>query len=434
MMNTIKRLYIIIFSCISSFGYAQKILTIEEAVNIAMKNNYNILVAWNEADIAKANNTPGNAGMLPSVNISSSGNYESNNVYQEQSSGEITEYNPLTSTSLNAGAQLTWTLYDGGKMFVTKQKLSEIQALGEIKFRESVVQTLFDVYATYYDIVKQKHQLAFINEVINLNQERVIIAQTGFDAGTMAKTDLLQAKIDLNVALENAINQEYVIITTKNELKVLLGVTPEDDFDVSDSIPFADIPDRDDIIQKIDSTNTRILAYKKQLEITGLSLKEANRLFYPKIDLRAGYYYMQTNNSDGSVLQNSYTGPQIGGTITIPLFNGNETRRKVQIAQLEMESAKYDLQNILLQVDKELENALTEFENQKKLMEIEKENNELARENFEISLQRMKLGQTNTLEVHQAQENFVQSSTRLFNFEYNLKLAELKLKQLLASF
>ena len=58
----------------------------------------------------------------------------------------------------------------------------------------------------------------------------------------------------------------------------------------------------------------------------------------------------------------------------------------------------------------------------------------LTKENLDISTQRLKLGQTTSIEVHFAQENYVQSCTRLINFEYTLKIAETKLKQLLSSF
>jgi outer membrane protein TolC len=66
------------------------------------------------------------------------------------------------------------------------------------------------------------------------------------------------------------------------------------------------------------------------------------------------------------------------------------------------------------------------------LLEIEKENNQYATEYLQISFNRMKFGQTNSLEVHQAQENYVQSCTRLINFRYNLKIAETKLKQFIS--
>ena len=100
---------------------------------------------------------------------------------------------------------------------------------------------------------------------------------------------------------------------------------------------------------------------------------------------------------------------------------------------MELLSAQYNLENTQLQLTIELENAYTDFENQQQLLQIEKDNNLLAKENMEISLQRLKLGQTTSLEVHQAQENYVQSCTRLLNFEYNLKMGETKLRQLVSS-
>ena len=86
-----------------------------------------------------------------------------------------------------------------------------------------------------------------------------------------------------------------------------------------------------------------------------------------------------------------------------------------------------------LQVNAELQNMLTEFDNQQQLLQIENENNDLTKENLEISLQRLKRGQATSLEVHQAQEDYVQSCTRLINFNYNLKISETKLKQLVSS-
>ena len=67
------------------------------------------------------------------------------------------------------------------------------------------------------------------------------------------------------------------------------------------------------------------------------------------------------------------------------------------------------------------------------MLKIEKENNELTKENIKISIERLRLGQTTSLEVRLAQEDYVQSCTRLINFQYNLKIAETKLKQLVSA-
>ena len=132
---------------------AQEKLSLENAVGIALKNNFDIVVANNSASISKVNNTRGNAGMLPTVALIGSGNYSLNNRYQKNTDGTSVNTTSLNTTSLSAGAELSWTLFDGGKMFVTKSKLNEIQALGEIQYREKVLQTMFNVIAAYYDVV-----------------------------------------------------------------------------------------------------------------------------------------------------------------------------------------------------------------------------------------------------------------------------------------
>ncbi|HZY24252.1 MAG TPA: TolC family protein [Bacteroidales bacterium] len=411
----------------------QKILSVDEAVQIALKNNFDILVAGNDADIAKVNNTPGNAGMLPGIKMSGTGSYEVNNIHQGLQMGAENNYPSLSSKALSAGAQLSWTLFDGGKMFVTKNKLNEIEALGEIQFKDKVLNTLYDVIAAYYDIVRQKQELASINEVINYNKERVTIAKAGYDAGSLIRTDLLQAKIDLNVTMEEAINQQFIIEAANKTLNELLGQNADQAIEVADSIPLNYVPDKSELTQKLYSSNTSVLSYQKQIDIAKLSLKEYNSLYLPTLNFNAGYYWSNTVNSAGSLLQNRTIGPQVGGTVVIPIYSSGENKRKVATARLQLQSAEYELQNVKLQVNTDLLNAITGFNNQRQLMQIEKENNELSKENIEICLQRLRLGQSTSLELHQAQDSYVQSCTRLINFEYNLKIAEIKLKQLIAS-
>lgn len=411
---------------------AQKSMTIEEAISITLKNNFDILVAGNDANIAKVNNTAGNAGMLPTVAITGSGNYGVSNSTQKLNDGTKNSYPALSTAFLSAGAQLNWNLFDGGKMFVTKSKLNEIQALGEIQFKEKVMQTLFNVIAAYYDVVRQKQQLNSINEALNYNRDRVTIGQAGFNAGSMLKSDLLQAKIDLNVNTENAINQQFMIDTAIKTFNQLLSKDSNELVEISDSIPLGYTPDKADLLSKINSSNTSILNFQKQIDIAQLSLKESRSLFLPSLNFKAGYYVSQTVNSSGAILQNNSTGPQVGGTLVVPIYNAGETRRKVTVAKILAQSAEYDLKNIKLQVNNELTNTFTEFDNQQKLLKIETENYELAKENILISIERLKHGQATSLEVHLAQEDLVQSSTRLINFRYNLKLAETKLKQLVS--
>lgn len=429
-----KKLFLlfILFGCITV--NAQPVLTIDEVLSMAMKNNYDITIAKNEALISQTNNTAGAAGMLPNINVSGSGYYALKTIDTKESQEENFSSVNNGVTSLYANAELTWTIFDGGKMFVTKSKLKQIEILGEIQFKQQVLQTLSDVIAAYFNVVKQKQQLAAINQTINYNLERVKIAETGYNAGSGKKTDLLQAKIDLNVNRQNAINQEASILTAKRELARLLVTENETSFDVSNQVTFSYTPNSDELQQKLYQQNTQVLTYQKNFDIDQLALKESYRSLMPKVNFNAGYYFQNINTAYQStnitgVVRTIY--PQVGGSISIPIYQGGTLQRQVALSRINADLSRYDLENLKLEVNKELLDALTTFENQKKLLEIERENYQLTKENIEICLQRMRLGEATSLEVRIAQSDFEQSATRLTTFEYNLKMAETKLKQMM---
>jgi outer membrane protein len=429
-----KKIIISIAIFLGSFfsTQAQQVLTANDAVGIALKNSYDILVAANDAAIDKANNTPGNAGMLPNIAITGSDNVSINNTKQTYFNNTEASSTNARSNSFNANIELNWTLFDGGKMFVTKQKLQEIDALGEIQYKERVLQTVSDVILAYYNVVKQRQQLISINEVINYNMERVKILQTSFNAGNTAKTNLLQAQIDLNVFHENSIEQKRVISDTKKTLNQLLSRDINTEYEVTDTIETSYIPNTQDLIQKLYANNISILSLQKQVDVAKLSLKETNALLLPRLNFNAGYNYLRSNNTVGNLKTNNSFGPQVGGTLSIPLYQGGNVSRQIKVSTIQLKTTEYDLENAKLALNTQLVNALTDFEAQKNLLTIEKNNHALAKENLEISIQRLRLGETTTLETKLAQESYQDSLTRLLNFEYNLKVAETMLKQLLA--
>jgi outer membrane protein TolC len=201
---------------------------------------------------------------------------------------------------------------------------------------------------------------------------------------------------------------------------------------VVDSIPLNYQPDKQDLAAKLESSNTSLLSFQKQVSVSRLGLKEMKTMLLPKVNFNAGYSLAQGNNGTGSPVMNSSFGPQIGGTISIPIFQSGNASRQIKSARIELQAAEFNLEASRLLVNEQLQNALTQFENQHRLLQIEKDNAVLAKENLEISIQRLRLGQTTSLEVSLAEGSFVESLTRLINFEYNLKAAETKLKQLIS--
>lgn len=420
---------LLLFASLTPMLFAQSYLTLEDAVDAALKNNFDIQISRNASEIAEANNTAGNAGMLPTVSVISSVGV--NHTDDRTDTGGTVTNSANSNVSGTAYVQLYWTLFDGGKMFVTRQKLRETSSLGDIRFRETVQERMYAVVGAYFDLIRLKQQLRSVQQTIRYNQERVTIAQAGFTAGSLSKPDLLQAKTDLNAVLESAIIQEFALREGKRYLNTLLARDTETPLEVGDSIPNNYQPNRDELISKLNSSNVSLLAFQKQLEINRLALKETNSNYLPRFDLNANYLFSGSSlfNNAGS---SSALGPHITGNLTIPIYQAGESNRKKRVAELTVESSQADLENVKLQLNLALQNALNDFDNQKALLKIEEENNLMTKEYLEICIQRLRLGQTNSLEVHLAQETFMNSNTRLIDYRFGLKLAETRLRQLVA--
>jgi len=168
---------------------AQQVLSLQQAIEIALENNLGIKIIKNELQIASNNNSAGNAGMLPQISASSGATIQSNNIEQRFSNGTSIEKDKVGANNLNAGIALNYTFFDGMKMFATKQKLGVLQAMGENNVRLAVQQTIESVTIAYINAAKHKLLIkAIINNIDtfidfkkpNLNQENFISCSIPF--------------------------------------------------------------------------------------------------------------------------------------------------------------------------------------------------------------------------------------------------------------
>jgi len=408
---------------------AQELLKIEVAVSIGLKNNFDIQISRNEAEINRENNTAGNAGMYPGINLNMGVTTGTNNTHLVYSTGN-TVNNPSASVkTYNAGLALNWTVFDGFKMFTTKQKLNEIEKIGDLKYKQQVQQSVSQIIEAYYDIVKQKQQLNTIVEIEALSRERMTLGETRFNAGLSAKNEYLQAQIDYNTQKQSEVLQQNTIAESKRKLNQLLNREITTSFAVSDSIPFSVI-DSSSALSKIISGSPGIQVLKKQLEIAKLSQNEIESLNYPYINFAAGYGYNLTENSTGLVNTNRAYGPLFGASLSYPIFQGGNISRQVQVAELAYNSASLQLESLKTQILAQFQSAFSQYKTNLYLLEIEEQTKVLAKENLFLAMERLKLSQTTSIEVRDAQLSYENSLTRSSNIFYNLKIAETQIRML----
>ncbi len=413
---------------------AQNILSVDEAIATALKNNYDIQLLRNDSASYALDNSYAKAAFYPRVNATGGLVYNNNNQLQKFSDGTKRERNGIRSSNLTGSVQLNWTLFDGYKMFATRDKLAQFVQLGELNIKNQMVTSVAAVVNNYYNIVYQKQQLKAILDQMGINEERVKLADKKFSVGLGAKPELLQAKTDLNAQKAARLKQQTIIARLKEDLNQLMNVALQTSYDVSDSIPINMSVTLGEVLASVESTNPALLVTKKNLDIANLTLKEKKADKYPVLSFNSAYNYTKADNkavvNPFTPLYNRNNGFNYGLGVTIPIFNGFNVKRQIQQAQLDIDYLKLSYQNQKSKIDAGIINAFKDYEMQKQALELEEENILLAKENTMIALERFRLGVSTYLELRETQKTLEDAYNRLLAARYNTKLAETELLRL----
>ncbi len=433
-MNNMKNILLPFLLFITLTSSAQKVLTIEEAIATALQNNYAIQLSKNDSAIAALDYSFRNAAFLPRINGSFGGTYNNNNQRQKFADGTERKLNDIKSNNYNAGLQMNWVVFDGLKMFATRDKLEEFVKLGELGIKQQIVNTIASVITNYYAIVRQKQQLKAINDQIQLSAERVKLAQYKLDIVVGAKPDVLQSKVDLNAQKAAYLSQETIMSQLREQLNQLINIEPESKYLVSDTILINMNVSLGDIQESLENNNPDLLMAQKNIDIARLVLKERKADRFPTVSLNSGYTFNRTNNkatvNPFQPLFSRNFGRNLGFTIAVPILNNFTTKRLIKQSAIDIQYQQLFFENQKSILNLNVINAYKDYELQKRALALEEENIVLANENVAIVFEVYKLNSTTLIQLKEAQKSLEDAQTRLINARYNTKLAETELLRL----
>jgi outer membrane protein len=432
-MTLIRHIFLPVLLFVALSSPAQQ-MTLEEAIATALQNNYDIRLARNDSAVAALDYSYRNAVFLPRLNGTIGTVFNNNDQKQTLANGTERKGNNLKSNTISAQLALNWTLFDGLKMFVTRDKQTEFIKLGELVIKEQVVNAVASVITTYYNVVRQKQQLKAIEEQMAINQTRVNLAERKLDIGVGAKPDVLQSKVDLNAQKAAQLEQQTLIAQLKEQLSQLLNIQRSATYEVADSIPLNTKIALGDIQNGIESTNPALLIAKKNMEIAGFTVRERKAELFPTLSFNSAYNFNRLHNSavinDFSTLMNRTKGFNYGLTASIPILNNFNTRRLIKQAQLDIQYQQLFFDNQKSLVNLSVLNAFKAYEQQKKALALEEENILLAKENVYIALEVYRLGASTIIQLREAQISLGDAYNRLIAARYNTKVAETELLRL----
>lgn len=419
-----------LFFFFAQSGQAQETLSLEEAIQEGLENNYAIRIARNNELIADNSNNPGNAGMLPTVAATGAVSYTSNNTKQQFFSGDAREGKGAGNTSVRGGLALNWTAFDGFRMFAIRDRL-ELQATRSRTFTQSAMQDLVSqIQIAYYGLVRLRQQIEITDQGIQLNQAIKDLAEAKLKIGTGTSLDVLQTSTRLNADSSTLVNLQDQLAQAKIGLNRLLNRDPGTNFIVSTDVPQVVMPSIEELTELALRQNyaVRLLNIDEQIALT--QIKEVRSALYPSIDINAGYNYAWSKAEVGFLLSNRSFGPTVGLSVNYNLFPGRNVKKDVANAELFLKNIELDRQDLEAGIKSDLAVLFQQYQALGNLLQVEENNLETAQKNSALAEELYRSGRATSFEVREAILEETRVRDRLSDVQYRQKLAEVRLKSI----
>lgn len=409
-----------------------QILTLEEAINLALKNSFDVQIARNNVEAAGINNHISIAGGLPVVTGTASDNQSVTNLRQDLNSGQKIERKGNVQNQLNASVSGSYTLFNGFRIVATRQRLAALELQSKHLLNMQIQNTVADVMASYYDIVRQQGFMETIMQSIRVTRERKHLMEVRQSVGLANNADTYQAQLDLVAAEQELRAQDLVLQQAKSNLMNLLAQPTDTTVIIRDTI-VVDTSLMIGFVLDAVSRNPELLSAAEQVRINEFFTREVRALRYPSVGVTGGYNYSRNQSSAGFTLLNQNTGPFVGLNLQVPIFNGGANKRRVRVAEIDTKTAALQQEALADDLETIAMRAHQAYANTLERLQVEKQNQLVAADLLNVVTQRFQLGVGTVIDLREAQRSFVEAGYRLVNLSYEAKLAEIELRRISSS-
>lgn len=413
-------------------GKAQVVYDLKDCIKIGLERNFSILVARNSEKISTNNYTVGNAGYLPTLDLNSRYNGTLNNTTSNLSAGGQTVSNGNYSTTGNASVNLGWTIFNGFNVQATYKKLNELKQLGELKTQLTVENRISDIVSAYYNYIQQVQVLGILKYAVALSKERLRIDEERYLLRSYSKLQVLQSRVYYNADSSNLSRQYEVLRAAQVQLNVLMALEDLSVQFISKDSSIVVNPDLlyEKLLEQTLAANTSLLIASTNKTISEQEYKLIISRSYPYLNLSTGYSYNINTYSSGVNKNQITNGMNYGLTMGLNLYDGNNQRRSIKNASIDIKNNELQYQEIKQGVLADLITIYNAYSNNLRLIKLQEQNLQTATENLEISMERYKLGELSGIDLREVQKSLLDAKGSLLSVQYQAKIAEISIMQI----
>jgi len=409
MNQIIKYILASIILFVVSFGLIaqENELTLSGAIEKALENNYGIVISKSEVEIAKINNSWGTAGRYPTIGFSAT-----------------------------SGIGLNWTIFNGFRVNITKDKLEKLENLTKGRSAVVVESTIQDVIMSYYNILLQKERLDVLKKVMLLSKDRYDYELVRYEVGGSVTYNVLLAK---NIYLNDKslyLNQEVVLRNTIRNFNFLVGESSQQTWTFSEEFN-SDTTEYilGDLMDKMLANNqtlqnqyANLLLQKNEIDLQRSSL-------YPRVSLSAGVDNSYTwINSETQDIYNEALTPYGNVSLSYDIYSAGNRKRAINIAKINEEITQVETEEMKHSLTNQLFNEYDVYNLRKTLLNVANESLEAAEMNLQIADEKFKSGAINSFNYRDIQLSYLTSAINQLQSIYNLIYANTTLTRLTGGF
>ena len=409
------------------FGTAQIDLTMSEAARITMENNFGIQIARNAIRIAENNTSKENNGYLPTLDAAVGPTASFGNSTQNFSNDMRAETRNALTYGLTASVNGNMVLFDKARDAAVIQ-LNELVKLSDLELRQTIENTLLQLYTQFYSVAQLRENIKALEKMLDLTERRLERAEIQYDFGQGSRIDVLNARVDISRDSVNLLNALQQLENAKRDLNVTMGEDVDHDFLISTDVSYDVSSTKNDLLQQALEQNIGIKLADQDRLISELDLSIIDAQRKPKISANAGLNYTYQDNPSGSFISSSTSnGLNLGVSLNWNLFDGGRRKVQEQNVQVAMENQLIQKDQVILQLERDIENTWGEYQNALYVLEVEDSSLETSQANLERSQELFNGGQITSVELRQAQLNLLNSEIGRNNAKFAAKLVEVEL-------
>ena len=442
MIGMKKRLVVLSMLMLTLTISAQKKWTMQECIDYAMANNITLQKSKLQKQSATEDLKGSKAALLPTLNASTN---QSVGYQPWKDSGVSTVTNGMVNTKVDKtyyngsyAVNAQWTVWNGNRNTNTIKlnKITEDEA--ELQSKEtanSIQERIAQLYT----------QILYLDENVKVNEQMLETAkkneergQEMVNVGKMSKADLAQLSAQRATDEYNIVETRSQLLNYKLQLKQLLEITDETEFDVAipeitDTMVLKEVPTLQGVYEQALLNRPEIERSKLAIKSSDVNLSVAKAGWLPTVSM-TGSFGTSTNslssNGWGKQMKTNFDA-MAGVSVSVPIYDGRSTKTSVNKAKIQQLSAQLDL----LDQQKTLYSTIQEYwlnaqTNQKKYkaacatVESEQQSFDLLQEQFRLGLKNIVELMTGKDNLLSAQQNQLQSKYQTIYNQQMLKFYE----------